>query len=395
MAMMKVLQLTELLEPILLNLPMRDLLLMQRVCRGWKDLILSSCALQLKLFLLTPRAGPQPEATAKPEINPLLQEMFPGFFIHLKRPDWGTLDDPDGNLSRQERRDMKRERHLNMQNTKDTRLESQEWYIDTAKREAVLRPEASWRKMFPSHPPPRLGPLHSLHHGCGCAGQDLFKDLLCPRYEKVNQDPGARMWLIWDATMFVLDDFPEGVMYISWWRRPVEGEGFEKRWILEMLVSTEHHWPCYRASTAYRPSGLKIGSDDDMIEYPQYEDYMTTINDYEAPPISVMRKYVRDAGAKVAAEGLEYGYSDVEDEAPEDNTREDEDTEDSDIESSSPCHSDAEQEDAAQNDAGDRGAANESDRVEHIAEELHDLVEDLARRIRYNDPTAPRPSYRL
>ncbi|KAL3464790.1 hypothetical protein BJX64DRAFT_253794 [Aspergillus heterothallicus] len=296
MATKKLLQIPELFELILFNLPMRDLLLAQRVCRRWKDFILSSRRLQQRLFLLTPRACPQPEASANIEINPLLQQMFPEFFIHLDIPFWGTQDDPDGDLSRRHRRTMEYNRNIVLKN--------QQWYTDSATREAVLRPEASWRRMFPSHPPPRLGRFHSEHYGCQCGGGDVLKSHLNPKYEKFNCDPGARMGLIWDAVMFVMDDFPVGDFSVSWWRRMGKGEGEGKNWTLEMLVDSEHGWECYRASEAYEPSGFKISNHDDIMDYADYEDYMEMINEHEAPPVSVMRKYVRDAEAKIAlAEG--------------------------------------------------------------------------------------------
>ena len=47
----------ELLETVLLNLPTKDLLLSQRVCRSWQALILTSLHLQRALFLLPTACG--------------------------------------------------------------------------------------------------------------------------------------------------------------------------------------------------------------------------------------------------------------------------------------------------------------------------------------------------
>jgi hypothetical protein len=51
MATRQVLEVTELLELILLKLPSRDALLAQCVCRYWKEVIKTSPALQEKLWL--------------------------------------------------------------------------------------------------------------------------------------------------------------------------------------------------------------------------------------------------------------------------------------------------------------------------------------------------------
>ncbi|KAL2833484.1 hypothetical protein BJY01DRAFT_239519 [Aspergillus pseudoustus] len=290
MATGRVLRLPELFEQILTNLPMRDLLLAQRVCRRWKEFILSSRRLKHKLFLQTPRSCPQPEASTNIEFNPLLQDMFPGFFAHLETLDWGNVDDaPAGRIP--PRWDYSVQR-----TPRELSLEEQEWYRTPTKREAVLRPEASWRRMFPSHPPPRLVDFQSAHVGCSCGGAETLISRLTRQYERFNRNPGARMWLIWDAVMHVLDDFPDGFFSASWWRRtPVtmNNEGADsqgKTWILELAVNTEHFWECYRADEAYKGSELRISDSEDIIEYDDYRDYMETINKHEAPPVSVMRK---------------------------------------------------------------------------------------------------------
>ncbi|KAI0016558.1 hypothetical protein F4780DRAFT_783085 [Xylariomycetidae sp. FL0641] len=69
----------ELLENILLCLDMRTLLVSaQRVCQHWHTLILGSPPLQKKLFFMPDDGDPD---TFKPVFNPLLQEVFPRFFV--------------------------------------------------------------------------------------------------------------------------------------------------------------------------------------------------------------------------------------------------------------------------------------------------------------------------
>ena len=65
----------ELFEAVLLQLPQRDLLVLQRVSHRWRDTIANSPIAQEKLFF-------QPIAhAAEPELNPLLRELFPPFFV--------------------------------------------------------------------------------------------------------------------------------------------------------------------------------------------------------------------------------------------------------------------------------------------------------------------------
>lgn len=70
---------TELLEKILLRLPMVDLLRSQSTCKGWKSLIQDSINIQRALFLAP---EPQPELeTADRKINTLLYNRFPPWIV--------------------------------------------------------------------------------------------------------------------------------------------------------------------------------------------------------------------------------------------------------------------------------------------------------------------------
>jgi hypothetical protein len=75
-AAQRVLSTTELLQRILLHLPVRDLLLAQCVSRSFLDLITSSLMLQEALFF---RAKPHRHADfyKDAQINPVLRETFP------------------------------------------------------------------------------------------------------------------------------------------------------------------------------------------------------------------------------------------------------------------------------------------------------------------------------
>jgi hypothetical protein len=73
---------------VFLHLPQQDLLLIQRVCRVWREVITSSRVLQAALFL-----QPLPNAVAGEPVrmNPLLLSRFPAFFennptYHIHKP---------------------------------------------------------------------------------------------------------------------------------------------------------------------------------------------------------------------------------------------------------------------------------------------------------------------
>ncbi|KAK0345939.1 hypothetical protein LTR91_017966 [Friedmanniomyces endolithicus] len=69
MATAKVLGLTELLEPILLRLPTRDLLFAQAVCRTWQQVITTSIHIRRALFLEPGAAADVVEDAAVPTVQ--------------------------------------------------------------------------------------------------------------------------------------------------------------------------------------------------------------------------------------------------------------------------------------------------------------------------------------
>ncbi|TKA71628.1 hypothetical protein B0A49_03031 [Cryomyces minteri] len=98
----RVVNIVELLEQILLHLPMVDLLLAQRVCRRWRALIIHSVHLQRALFLRPAPSGPlkpllmQPQPTYLPRdrsvpvkmnclIAPCTKRPYPTTYRHATR----------------------------------------------------------------------------------------------------------------------------------------------------------------------------------------------------------------------------------------------------------------------------------------------------------------------
>ncbi|KAL4998623.1 hypothetical protein BDV10DRAFT_166449 [Aspergillus recurvatus] len=264
----------ELLEAVLSYLPQRDLLLAQRVNRTWHAVISGSRLLQQKLFFRTTRSRLQLHKFFTVFFNPLLQEVFPAFYPREETLNW---EDPCIGTSRDCYRIGPREQR------------AQAWFSSAAKRQAVLRPDASWRRMFPSDPAPRLDRMNVQLSGCCCGGNRIAASL-GSKYRCRHQSPGPRMGLLWDAIVFVLDDNPDGWFEVSWWRNEDrhEGEGDgEKKWSLEWVVKTDHQWECFRCEEAYIPTGLKVVDVEDLVVYDEDDDILM---DMEATPLSVRRR---------------------------------------------------------------------------------------------------------
>lgn len=118
-------EIPELLEQVLLHLTQGEILHVQRVCHFWLYIICDSPLLQQKLFF---QPLPPSKASEKPpEFNPIAEALFPFLFEpHPFLSGWLVKREAERTI-----------RH---------------WNEDPARREAVLRPEASWRRMLPLQP---------------------------------------------------------------------------------------------------------------------------------------------------------------------------------------------------------------------------------------------------
>lgn len=117
------LRVSEILEAILLQLPISDLLVnAQLVSHQWKSAITSSTKLQQALFF-----RPSENNIGEALFNPLLQKFFPPWFD-------GTGDP----FSR------------------GKAFRGLPWADSVEHRDAAMRKEASWRKMLPITPPPKI-----------------------------------------------------------------------------------------------------------------------------------------------------------------------------------------------------------------------------------------------
>lgn len=141
------------LHYILLHLPQQDLLLVQRVCRTWRDVISSSKVLQAALFLY-PEPAKRARSDASFELNPLLQSRFPSFFdadrVRAGNPaheigPWFHSHWAENIHPWPRNRDygpVRTPRHF------------QSPELDPRRTAAYKYPKASWRRMIPCMPPP-------------------------------------------------------------------------------------------------------------------------------------------------------------------------------------------------------------------------------------------------
>lgn len=170
---------TLIVEGIFLSLPLRDLLLVQRVCRQWRDAISNTKALQAALFFrpdaLDHATNPSPAIIAEP--NPLLQSRFPGVFdgnryLSNNLGPWKTFAWVCGDSG-----------------------ESIESNADEHARlmEAYARPEASWRRMIPCKPAPL-----ELQIVTGGDRRDRVDGgvLMTLRFPQQSRTPRYDMWLL-------------------------------------------------------------------------------------------------------------------------------------------------------------------------------------------------------
>ena len=169
----------EVFQYILIELTVKDLLLLQRVSPYWRDTITNSRALQEKLFF---RAIT--DVRHRPEFNPLLKKHFPYFFSASMGVD-RNLFDPYGATFGD--RDSK----------------------------TILYEDASWRKMLPVQPPAALDDIEEYLH-CNCEEHPVNRyGAMREGYEYLHED-GATMGFIWDIAAHLLDNASDAWISITW-----------------------------------------------------------------------------------------------------------------------------------------------------------------------------------
>ncbi|KAF2749804.1 hypothetical protein M011DRAFT_524452 [Sporormia fimetaria CBS 119925] len=186
-ALTRVLSLPDLLEPILLCLPPRDLLLAQLISRHFHSLITNSPLIQPALFF---RPAPSKPNTT-PTTNPLLAEHFPHFFtVHEDaRRSW--------QLPSFEKL-MRMPWISSLQTSTVSRTQT-----------PFLRREASWRRMLLMQPPPR--DLHLLLQAC--SRREFLSTAKLPFAE--SEAGGVTMDVVYDIVVsFVTVEMASGFSLI-------------------------------------------------------------------------------------------------------------------------------------------------------------------------------------
>jgi hypothetical protein len=211
-------QIPGLVEAILLQLLLRDLLRTQRVCHLWKATTEQSSILQRKLFF-----QPASDPDQRPEFNPLLEAGF-SLLFRLNQEEWKA----------------------------SAFYEAADWYYkDEALQQALLRPEASWRRMSPTQPPAKIGTVASVG-GCGAFFtnvEGVIRDSF--------QERSATMGLLWDLVMHLIDSGPYST--VQWHMLNSEGgtEKAKKVRSVRNTVSINHSW-----STDYSSFRLMVALAD-------------------------------------------------------------------------------------------------------------------------------------
>lgn len=186
----KVIAVPELEELILFHLSINEILRVQIVSHHWQDLITRSPSIQKKLFL-----QPNEDASGKPQLNPLLKELFPLLLRTQCAAGCGFRCPDEAEM------------------VSLIQLMEEPFFSDPDKRARVLREDASWRKMFPIQPPARI---HKTVQGNGVW---FFKSAIfgtfSSNYESIN-DPGARMGFIYDYFVQLLADYHQIEVGIHW-----------------------------------------------------------------------------------------------------------------------------------------------------------------------------------
>ncbi|KAJ4346748.1 uncharacterized protein N0V89_010680 [Didymosphaeria variabile] len=138
----------ELLEYILAFLPPRDLLLVQRVCKPWHDLITTSPTLQTLLYFRAPPPSSSPSLTpfssSEYTLNPLLKSAFPFLFSPNKVQSAERAEDWDVEWG-----------DLELPAAVDPNVKPFIYSSFNRNPAAFRRKEASWRRMHISNPPVR------------------------------------------------------------------------------------------------------------------------------------------------------------------------------------------------------------------------------------------------
>lgn len=301
----------ELIETIFIHLPLRDLLIIQRVSWQWKNAITTSPNLQQRLFL-RPIQDP---ISGTMVLNPLLAALFPPI-LEIGRPESAFWDFPP----------TLRE------------LRALDWFMDEKRREAILRKEASWRRMLPAQPPVIISKV-IVNDYCDCQPfiHGEYSGFL-PSQKKDGNDGDwwehdvekekqlgeeVLMGFIYDLVVYMLEIFPHSGVEVRWPIVPIaspmleddkylapnpDSEEIENKMTTEVStfsnqieIHEAHSGGCYGSNlrkmpvdTGLRVKGMDMEFDPRCIEWEtrpegyNYSDHEDSCREF-GPPKSFLR----------------------------------------------------------------------------------------------------------
>lgn len=177
---------------IFLHLPQQDLLLVQRVCRTWYEVISSSKILLAALFLYPEPAGVRSDESF--ELNPLLQSRFPSFF-NVDRMS-GPPNPSEHEIGPWFHSHWTEHIHpwperQNRCGRRPRPIESPK--LDPHRAAAYKYSKASWRRMIPCMPPPiELQVSFEYHELPRARARPRFYTLRCLKFSnEILPDKGA------------------------------------------------------------------------------------------------------------------------------------------------------------------------------------------------------------
>lgn len=179
----------EIFETILHKLELQDILRAQRVNSYFRDIIAQSPSLQQRLFFAPSPSTPLGRQSV---LNPLLAALFPPLFsLHMP-----LTHEP-----------------LHIINF----IARLEWFTDPARRDAVLRLEASWRRMFPVQPPAKLEAIKIFTYDFCDYDDDieLVRAELGSAYQRLQQ-VGIKMGLLFDLITHLDSIHSQPSFFVHW-----------------------------------------------------------------------------------------------------------------------------------------------------------------------------------
>jgi len=249
-ALAMVLATPELVEAVLVYLPLRDLFACQCTNHFWQAIINDSPILQQHLFF-QPMLQQTPEKQ-QPRFNRLLSSLFPAlFYSRGGERRYACVND------------IKADPWFQECFAGAPKLDEDDWFsfVENEHRAAVLRPEASWRRMFPVQPPARITSLKLSSSTCQKGTYHCFGEI-----DDEKQKIGATMGLIYDVVVEALDNNTDSSFDICWYMyKESWGRRAETKNEISIAFKAESWYPPYCYCTEPVPTGMRLVNRDQKV----------------------------------------------------------------------------------------------------------------------------------